>query len=59
MGEYVIVDLRPIALQLKRFALKVPNDVSFHSLKYITENFDLMIINPLDVEVTPNFLAGK
>ena len=55
MDEYVIVDLRPIAKQMRQFSLNVPNDVWFHTLKYLTENFDLVIINPLDKVVASNY----
>lgn len=57
--EYVLVDLRPIARQMKALKLKLPNDVGFHHLKYMVENFDFLLLNPLDREVVLNYEKGK
>ncbi len=54
MENYALIDLKSIRKQFINGKLILPNDASYHSIREVFENYDYLIIPPLDREQTPN-----
>ena len=54
MERYALIDMRSIREMVANGSISLPTDANYHEIRNIIDNYDHLIVLPLDEEQTPN-----